>query len=169
MQPPTLLCLPTPWPLGSRVTGASSLWAVSLTPRSQPIANLLQMDGLKLGRGESLASMGRVLFFPVLLEALEDSVAFYSFEGTFWETIFLAEAYLLFVFHFWFFLVDCGALTFFCILCLDFLWVSLSISHFFCFHLAMPYEIMGGCWYIAVDTLRYSRLTLLLYPSLSCS
>jgi hypothetical protein len=127
-----------------------------------PPTNLLQKDGLKWGGG--------ILLLPVLLEALGDSDASCSFGGTYRETLFLAEVYLLFVFHFWFFLVDCYMVH--CpsfASCLDFFWVSSSISHFFCFHLAMPYEIVGGCWYIAVDTLRYSRLTFLLYPSLSRS
>jgi hypothetical protein len=48
-----------------------------------------------------------ILLIPGLLEALGIMLLPGSFEGTFWETIFLAEVYLLSVFHFWFFLVDC--------------------------------------------------------------
>ena len=40
----------------------------------------------------------RILLLPVLLEALGDIFASCSFGGTFWETIFLVEGYLLFVF-----------------------------------------------------------------------
>jgi hypothetical protein len=53
------------------------------------------MDGLKQGGG-GVVGLSR-----------GNSDAPCSFGGTFWETIFLAEVYLIFVFHFWFFLVDC--------------------------------------------------------------
>jgi hypothetical protein len=40
-----------------------------------------------------------ILLLPVLVETLVGiSSASYSFGGTFWETIFLVEGYLLFVF-----------------------------------------------------------------------
>jgi hypothetical protein len=48
------------------------------------------MDGVK--------RMWGILLLPVLLEALGGSFASCSFGGTFWETIFLVEGYLLFVF-----------------------------------------------------------------------
>jgi hypothetical protein len=80
------------------------------------LTNLLRMDGLKRGWG--------ILLLPVLLEALEGFCCFLffwrhlwefvascsfggtwailllsgSFGSTFWETIFLVEGYLLFVF-----------------------------------------------------------------------
>jgi hypothetical protein len=40
----------------------------------------------------------RILLLPVLLGALGDSVAFCSIGGTFQDTFFLMEGYLLFVF-----------------------------------------------------------------------
>ncbi len=51
------------------------------------LTNLLQMDGLKRWKGSSFVSdtLG-ILLLPD------------SFGGTFWETIFLVEGYLLFVF-----------------------------------------------------------------------
>ena len=51
---------------------------------------------------------------------------------------------------------------------LSFLWVSSSISH--CFSdsiLAPPHEIVGGCWYIAIDTLS-TLLGSLFYSYPSC-
>ena len=51
---------------------------------------------------------------------------------------------------------------------LSFLWVSPSISH--CFSasiLAPPHEIVGGCWYIAVDTLSTLGTHFILYLRLS--
>ncbi len=48
-----------------------------------------------------------ILLIPVLLEALGIMLLCGFFEGTFRGTIFLAKVYLLSVFHFWFFLVDC--------------------------------------------------------------
>ncbi len=72
-----------------------------------------------------------------------------------WETRFLGWSYSSFSLPFSIFgwLLH-GAMSFICILYPELLWVPLSISHFlFLFHLATPYEIMQGCWYITIDTL----------------
>ena len=74
-------------------------------------------------------------------------------EALLWRQFSWMKASLLFVFHF----LVLFQLIVRCIVLLlhrlpRFFLVSLSIP-FFRFHLASPYEIVGGCWYIAVDTL----------------
>ncbi len=54
-----------------------------------------------------MASAGRILLLPVLLEALGDSFASCTFGDTFREAIFLVEGHLLFVFLSFGFLLDC--------------------------------------------------------------
>ena len=74
-------------------------------------------------------------------------------EALLWRQFSWMKASLLFVFHF----SVLFQLIVRCIVLLlhrlpRFFLVSPSIP-FFRFHLASPYEIVGGCWYIAVDTL----------------
>ncbi len=167
-QPPTLSCLPTPWPSGSQVTGASSLWAAASAPHSQ----LIYFEWTGSSRGDYVVFWRHWGFCCLLFFWKHWGLCCFLF---FWRHVLgdnslgwsLPSCCLPLVASFCWLLH--GALSFYCILCLDFLWVSSSIYHFFLFHLATSYEIVGGCWYIAVDTLRYSRLTLLLYPFLSHS
>ena len=74
-------------------------------------------------------------------------------EALLWRQFSWMKASLLFVFHF----SVLFQLIVRCIVLLlhrlpRFVLVSPSIP-IFRFHLASPYEIVGGCWYIAVDTL----------------
>jgi hypothetical protein len=69
------------------------------------------MDGLKWGREKIyLLKHGEERGFDsdasCSFGGTGDYDASCSFGSTFWETIFLAEVHLLFVFHFWFFLVE---------------------------------------------------------------
>jgi hypothetical protein len=72
LQPTLLPCWPTPWPPGSQSTGAPSLRAATLAPRSQPI--YWEWIGLS-GGGDfvdscSLGGTWGILLLLVLLEAL---------------------------------------------------------------------------------------------------
>jgi hypothetical protein len=87
-QPTSLPCWLPPWPPGSQSTEAPSSRAATSAPRSQPI--YCEWMGLSGGGGFCC-----FLFF---WRHLGDSFASCSFGGTFWETIFLVEGYLLFVF-----------------------------------------------------------------------
>ena len=90
-------------------------------------------------------------------------------EALLWRQFSWMKASLLFVFHF----LVLFQLIVRCIVLLlhrlpRFLLVSPSIP-FFRFHLASPYEIVGGVLVYSRRYPKYSRLTLLLYPSLLCS
>ncbi len=69
LQPTSSLCWLSPWPLGSQSTGAHSLWAVTLAPRSQPI--YCEWMGLR--------RCGGILLLPVLLEAHGEFCCFLFF------------------------------------------------------------------------------------------
>jgi hypothetical protein len=62
-------------------------------------------NGWTLGEGDPSAYTLGILLLSVLFEALGEYVASCSFGGIFWETIFLAEVYLLLVFPFDFWLL----------------------------------------------------------------
>jgi len=77
-------------------------------------------------------------------------------EALFWRQFSWLKASLLFVFHFlvlFQLIVRCIVLLLHCLL--RFFLVSPSIL-FLCFHLALPYEIMGGCWCRYLSTLGHS-------------
>ncbi len=87
----------------------------------------------------------------------------------YWETCFLTKfASLGLPFLVPFGWLPDSALSFFCTVCLLSFWVSLSISHFSFPFMATPW-IVGGVLIYSNRYPKYSRLTLLLYPSISCS
>ncbi len=100
-QAPSSSHLPSPWPSGSQSTGAPSLREATLAPGSQPI--YCEWMGLS-GGGDNFASccffevLGEFFCFLFFWRYLGYSFASCSLGGTFWETIFLVEGYLLFVF-----------------------------------------------------------------------
>jgi hypothetical protein len=146
---PSLSCLPTSWPTGSQSTGAPSLRAATSAPRSQPIYS----SWLGLGGWEG------ILLLLAHLEAL------------FWRQFSWLKASLLFVFHILvlFQLIVTWCMVFFCIFRLDFpLGLFVHPLVLYTSILAMPYESVGRCYPIGIDTLStYSRLTLLLILSSS--
>ncbi len=93
-----------------------------------------------------------------------------SFGSTFWETIFLVKGYLLFV------ILSFGCywlIVTWCIVLLLHPLPSVLLGLFVIFHFLFPlHGYTMNCGGVLVYSRRYpkySRLTLLLYPSLSCS
>jgi hypothetical protein len=134
--------------------------------------NLLRIDGLEQTWGFCCflffwRHVG-ILFLPVLLEALGGFLLLpRSFGSTFWETIFLVEGYLLFVFlsfgSYWLIVTWCIVLLLHPLLsALLGLFVHLPFSFSIHGYATNPGGVLGYCRRYP----KYSRLTLLLYPSL---
>ena len=134
--------------------------------------NLLRIDGLKRTCGEfccflffwrhvgnfvascSFGGTWEICCFLFFWRHLGDSFASWSFGGTFWETIFLVEGYLLFVFlsfsSYWLIVTWCIDLL---LHPLPSALLGLFVHLPFFFHFMATPRIVGGCWYIAIDTL----------------